>query len=47
MMGNNHSIAVSGAIPNGVTITYSKNGQAGNSAVELGTYEIEATLAGK
>lgn len=44
--GNNHIIELLGTLPFGVTVSYSKNGLIGNSAVEPGTYEIIATITG-
>lgn len=40
--GKEHSISVTGDVPNGVTVVYEKN-----SAVDAGTYEAKAILSGE
>ncbi|MBO4535149.1 MAG: hypothetical protein J5755_04360, partial [Clostridia bacterium] len=40
-----HSIAIDGILPQGLTVAYTINGEAGNSAILRGTYTIVATFS--
>lgn len=45
--GQEHKAEISGTLPEGVTCSYTCNGQAGNSAVNAGTYNVAANLSGE
>src|SRR5690606_37880286 len=44
--GTEHVLALSGELPEEVTVTYEIDGEAGNGATDVGTYEVKALIDG-
>ena len=44
--GTEHVLGLTGELPEGVTVSYSIDGEPGNGATDAGTYEVTATIDG-